>query len=101
MTSTDREFDVILFGATGFVGELVAADLAAHAPAGTRIALAGRTRSKVVTVRQNLGANAAGYVSVDSEDTFPALFADQVGLSGSVRLPHLGEPGLQLANQGS
>jgi short subunit dehydrogenase-like uncharacterized protein len=70
MTSTDREFDVILFGATGFVGDLVAADLAAHAPAGTRIALAGRTRSKVETVRQNLGANAAGWgiVAADSND---------------------------------
>ena len=70
MTSTDREFDVILFGATGFVGELVAADLAAHAPAGTRIALAGRTRSKVETVRQNLGPPPAGWgiVEADSND---------------------------------
>ena len=42
MISRDREFDIVLFGATGFVGELTAAHLATHAPSGTRIALAGR-----------------------------------------------------------
>ncbi|PWS52612.1 hypothetical protein DLE01_04010, partial [Streptomyces sp. FT05W] len=30
----ERPYDVILFGATGFVGELTAAYLAAHAPDG-------------------------------------------------------------------
>lgn len=70
MTTTDREFDLILFGATGFVGKLTALDLASHAPATTRIALAGRTRSKVEQVREEVGAAAAswGIVEADSGD---------------------------------
>ena len=39
---TSREHDLVLFGATGFVGRLTAACLASAAPAGTRIALGGR-----------------------------------------------------------
>jgi short subunit dehydrogenase-like uncharacterized protein len=38
---TDREFDIVLYGATGFVGKLTAAYLA-KAGADARIALAGR-----------------------------------------------------------
>lgn len=53
-----REFDVIIFGATGFVGNLTAIHLANHAPAGTRIALAGRTEAKLDQVRRGLPANA-------------------------------------------
>ena len=41
----EREYDIVLFGATGFTGELTAAYLAAHAPPGTRWAIAGRNRS--------------------------------------------------------
>ena len=46
-----REFDVVVFGATGFVGELTARYLAEHAPAGTRIALAGRSETKLADTR--------------------------------------------------
>ena len=35
-------YDIVLFGATGFVGALTAEYLAAHAPDGLRWALAGR-----------------------------------------------------------
>lgn len=48
---TARDYDIVLFGATGFAGGLTAEYLAAHAPAGTRIALAGRNRAKLETVR--------------------------------------------------
>ena len=34
--SGDREYDVVILGATGFTGELTAAYLAEHAPAGLR-----------------------------------------------------------------
>ncbi len=50
-----REFDVVVYGATGFVGALVAEHLAGHAPAGTRIALAGRSRERLEKVRSRLG----------------------------------------------
>ena len=47
----DREHDIVLFGATGFTGELTAEYLAAHAPATTRWALAGRSAEKLERVR--------------------------------------------------
>ncbi|TDV41458.1 saccharopine dehydrogenase family protein [Actinophytocola oryzae] len=52
--SETREFDVVLFGATGFTGGLTAEYLAAHAPNGCRWAIAGRSREKLVAVRERL-----------------------------------------------
>ncbi|HEU4566634.1 MAG TPA: saccharopine dehydrogenase NADP-binding domain-containing protein [Marmoricola sp.] len=52
--SEDREYDLVLFGATGFTGELVADYLAAHAPEGCRWALAGRNQGKLMAVRNRL-----------------------------------------------
>src|SRR5260221_13527394 len=49
------DFDVVLFGATGFTGGLTAEYLAAHAPPDTRIALAGRNQAKLEAVRDGLG----------------------------------------------
>lgn len=49
-----RELDLVLYGASGFVGALTAAYLATHAPAGTRVALAGRSRDKLGAVRDGL-----------------------------------------------
>jgi short subunit dehydrogenase-like uncharacterized protein len=43
----DRELDVVVFGATGFTGRLVAGYLAAHAPAGVRVGLAGRSEKRL------------------------------------------------------
>jgi short subunit dehydrogenase-like uncharacterized protein len=51
----DREFDVVVFGASGFVGRLVAQQLARHVPAGARIAVAGRSRDRVEAVRAGIG----------------------------------------------
>jgi short subunit dehydrogenase-like uncharacterized protein len=50
-----RDLDVVVYGATGFVGVLIAEHLAAHAPAGTRIALAGRSAAKLEALRARLG----------------------------------------------
>jgi short subunit dehydrogenase-like uncharacterized protein len=50
-----RELDIVVYGATGFVGALVAEHLAGHAPEGTRIALAGRSPQKLEKVRSRLG----------------------------------------------
>jgi short subunit dehydrogenase-like uncharacterized protein len=55
---SDREFDVVLYGATGFVGQLTAGYLARNAPPETRIALAGRSAEKLERVRTELGAQA-------------------------------------------
>ncbi|MFJ7199306.1 MULTISPECIES: saccharopine dehydrogenase family protein [unclassified Streptomyces] len=51
-----RPYDVVLFGATGFVGALTAEYLAAHAPAGFRWAVAGRNRAKLERLRERLAA---------------------------------------------
>ncbi|MFJ4965278.1 saccharopine dehydrogenase family protein [Streptomyces sp. NPDC088729] len=51
-----RPLDVVLFGATGFVGTLTAEYLAAHAPAGLRWALAGRDRGRLERLRERLAA---------------------------------------------
>src|SRR3954452_6252942 len=39
--------DIVVFGATGFVGRLVAEYLLANTPAGVTVGLAGRSRSKL------------------------------------------------------
>jgi short subunit dehydrogenase-like uncharacterized protein len=48
------ELDLAVFGATGYVGELVAQHLAATAPEGARIGLAGRSKEKLEQVRDRL-----------------------------------------------
>ncbi len=58
-TGTGRDLDVVLFGATGFVGRLTAAHLAEQAPEGLRIGLAGRSAERLRAVRLDLGARAA------------------------------------------
>lgn len=55
----ERAHDVVLFGATGFTGALTAEYLAAHAPAGTRWAMAGRNMDKLEQVRAGLGSGSA------------------------------------------
>ncbi len=52
----EREYDLVLFGATGFTGGLTADYLAANAPAGLRWALVGRNRAKLEAVAGRLAA---------------------------------------------
>lgn len=54
---TDRALDVVLVGATGFVGRLTAAHLARHAPPDARIALAGRSLPRLQTLQRDLCAD--------------------------------------------
>jgi short subunit dehydrogenase-like uncharacterized protein len=58
-TPQQRDFDIVVFGATGFTGGLTAEYLAAHAPAGMRWALAGRNREKLAELRDRLGVDVA------------------------------------------
>ena len=66
----DRELDLILLGATGFVGRLTAGYLARHAPPGLRIGLAGRSEPRLAEVRAGLGAAAQEWrlLTADSAD---------------------------------
>jgi short subunit dehydrogenase-like uncharacterized protein len=65
-----RDLDVVLFGATGFVGKLTAEYLARAAPDEARIGLAGRSQQKLERVRGELGARVADWplLVADSED---------------------------------
>ncbi|MBV8954267.1 MAG: saccharopine dehydrogenase NADP-binding domain-containing protein, partial [Solirubrobacterales bacterium] len=56
----EREYDIVVFGATGFTGALTAEYLAAHALQSSRLALAGRNRNKLEQVRARLAASAPG-----------------------------------------
>jgi short subunit dehydrogenase-like uncharacterized protein len=58
MTRSPREFDIVLFGATGFVGRLTAQHLAAEADPRQRIALAGRSLPRLREVAAELGTAA-------------------------------------------
>ena len=70
MPDHERNLDIVLFGATGFVGALTAAHLAEHAPEDARIALAGRSRTKLETTRAEVGGRALDWelVVVDATD---------------------------------
>jgi short subunit dehydrogenase-like uncharacterized protein len=50
-----RDYDVILYGASGFTGKQTAQYFAQHAPPGLRWAIAGRNRAKLEAVKQALG----------------------------------------------
>jgi short subunit dehydrogenase-like uncharacterized protein len=67
---SEEKLDVVLYGATGFVGTLTAAYLLRSAPADARIGLAGRSRQKLEALRQRLGGPALSWplIVADSAD---------------------------------
>ena len=71
-TSHGREFDVVVYGASGFVGELTARYLADHAPIGTKIALAGRNESKLTEARKRLPLRAHDWPLIIADAESPA-----------------------------
>ena len=68
--TAERDLDVVLYGATGFVGKLTARYLAQHAPEGVRIGLGGRSEPKLAQLRATLGPRAADWplLVADSQD---------------------------------
>ena len=57
MTERVRDHDVVVYGATGFVGVLTAQYLAGQAPPDVRIALGGRSKAKLEQTRAQLGVD--------------------------------------------
>lgn len=55
--ATPRPYDLVLYGATGFVGQLTARYLAEHAPDDCRWALAGRSRARLARLREELAVD--------------------------------------------
>jgi short subunit dehydrogenase-like uncharacterized protein len=73
----DRDFDVVVLGATGFVGRLVASYLVRHAPGGLRVGLAGRSEARLRVVRAQLAGAAS---------TWPLVLADSTDAPSLARL---------------
>ena len=76
--ATDREYDVVLFGATGFTGGLTAEYLAANAPAGLRWAVAGRNETKLAAARERFGVPSVRADSTDPESMAAVATATRV-----------------------
>jgi short subunit dehydrogenase-like uncharacterized protein len=68
--SRRRSYDVVLYGASGFVGRQTVAYFAAHAPPKLRWALAGRNEHKLRAARDAAGPGAAkaGLIVADAGD---------------------------------
>ena len=87
MAPRDRDFDLVLFGATGFTGGLTAEYLARNAPAGLRWALAGRSPQKLEAVRDRLAEIAPALADLEllhADSTDAASLADVAGRTGVV-----------------
>src|SRR6201987_1149113 len=68
---TERDFDLVLYGATGFVGKLTAEYLA-RAGAGARIALPARSAERLREVRNTLGDSAADWPLLTADASQPS-----------------------------
>lgn len=66
-----REFDIVLFGASGFSGALTARYLA-HAGSRARIALAGRCKDRLLAVRQLLCPTARDWPLIVADASRPS-----------------------------
>ena len=72
-SASDRPFDIVLYGSTGFTGGLVADYLMRNMPEGGSWAVAGRNRTKLDALAARLAAEmpdvpAPGIVVADTED---------------------------------
>jgi short subunit dehydrogenase-like uncharacterized protein len=68
---SSSKFDIVVYGATGFTGQLVAEYLAAHykGDANLKWAMAGRSKDKLASVRDAIGAPAdAPLIVADASD---------------------------------
>lgn len=75
MTAAQREFDIVVYGATGFVGRLTA-DYLARAGGDVRVALAGRSPEKLLAVRKTLGEAAQSWPILTADAASPSSLND-------------------------
>lgn len=79
------KFDIVVYGATGFTGQLVAEYLAAHYKGDSNLkwAMAGRSKDKLASVRDAIGAPAdTPLIVADASD--PASLQAMVGQARSI-----------------
>ena len=79
----DREFDVVVYGATGFTGRLVAEYLAEHytGEADLRWAVAARSPGKLRHVMSEIGVDAGRVPQIVADSESPASLAELAGRS--------------------
>ena len=63
-----RQWDIVVYGATGFTGRQTAAYLADKAPSDLRLAVAGRNEAALRTLQQSLSRPDVGLICADSSD---------------------------------
>ncbi|MGP4057690.1 saccharopine dehydrogenase family protein [Mycobacterium sp. 4D054] len=78
----DRQHDIVVYGATGFVGKLTAQYLAT-AGTGARIALAGRSADRLLAVRDSLGEAAQDWPLIVADASSPSTLNE---LAASTRV---------------
>ena len=88
----DREFDVVLFGATGFTGGLTADYLAGAVPVGCRWALAGRNAARLEAVRDRLARTDPSLAALPLLPTAPAVSSDADASERSANIGTTGPP---------
>lgn len=71
MSAAQREFDIVLYGATGFVGR-VTAEYLANARGDARIALAGRSTNRLHAVRETLPEAAQSWPLIEADASQPS-----------------------------
>jgi len=79
-----RELDLVLFGATGFVGRLTAEYLAAAAGDEVRVGLAGRSREKLERLRAQLGERASQWGLIVAECHDAAALKEMAGRARAI-----------------
>ena len=78
MGAAQREFDIVLYGATGFAGKLTAEYLA-KAAGDARVALAGRSHDKLLAVRDSLGEAAQSWELIAADTSQPSTLNAMAG----------------------
>src|SRR5215472_1327092 len=80
----DRELDLVVLGAAGFVGRLTAGYLAEHAPPGLRIGLAGRSEQRLAAARDGLGGTARKWQLLAADITDPGEARSLAQMAGTI-----------------
>jgi short subunit dehydrogenase-like uncharacterized protein len=77
--SEERDLDIVVLGATGFVGRLLAEYLAEHAPKDVRVGLSGRSEERLAGIRDGLGPKASGWPLLVCDSADPKSLAAVAG----------------------
>ena len=70
MPPSKRQFDIVIYGATGFTGKLVAEYLASNSPTTLKLAIGGRSLSKLESVALELSQSFSRKVDIIVADSF-------------------------------